>query len=400
MLPRGSGVALGILVVLCLLGGTAAAADHEVTLTVVVVDEAGEPVGSGVTVEATWDGGEAVGETAANGRVLLDVPEGTDVELDVDDDRYVRNQPLSVPDADQRDVELQAFPSGTATVSVTDADGGPLSDATVRFRRGGEVVSSGETDADGVFESATVEDGQYSLQVVKPGYYRFSDRLDVDGETDTGVALEAGRVTLDVAVLDDHFAEPRRVSDARVLVEAPAVGFDANVSASDGVASLNVPVNARYRIAPTKPGYVGSDRSVDVTETDRSVNVTAQRAPELTVAVSNQRVVVGESTRVTVRNAYDEPVPNATVRLDGTSAGSTDARGELSVRIDDPGELTIAASDGDLDSEPVTVTGVTPETVTESPDPTGTTETGRDIPGFGIVGALLALLVVSALTRR
>lgn len=112
----------------CLLGTTAVAAQNDVTMTVTVVDQNGEPVGSGVTVAATWDGGETTGQTASNGKVFLDVPEGADVELDIDDDRYVRNQPLLVSDATQRDVDLRVSPQGVATVSVTDTDGEPLSE--------------------------------------------------------------------------------------------------------------------------------------------------------------------------------------------------------------------------------------------------------------------------------
>jgi PGF-CTERM protein len=398
-----------VLVAACLLGAPLVTADNGVTMTVTVVNQTGEPVGSGVTVAETWDGGETTAQTAANGRVFVDVPEGVDVELDVvDDDGYVRNRPLVVADADERDVELQVSPQGVATVSVNDTGGDPVPDATVRFRRGGEVISSGETDADGVFESAIVEQGDYSVQVVKPGYYRVSRRVTVGAETESGFMLEAGRVPLDVVVFDDHFAEPQRLSDARVLVDG--TGFDANVSAGDGSASLSVPVNTRYRIVAVKSGYDGERRTLDVREEARSVNVTAQRIPELVVTVSNQRVVVGETTRVEVTNAYGEPVPNATVQLDGSEAGTTDDRGEVSVRIEAAGNRTIVASGGGLDSDPVTVTGVDSDAGTDTGTPTNTetsteaestpTETSGQTPGFGVVVSVAALLIAFGVRVR
>lgn len=403
MPPHRVVVAL-VLVAICLLAPGVVTADDEVTLTVTVVNETGESVGSGATVAATWEGGETTGETAANGKVFLDVPDGADVELDVvGDDRYVRNRPLVVSDADEQEVELQVFPQGTAAVTVTDADGEPVPDATVRLRRGGNVISSGGTDGDGVFESGTVEQGAYTVQVVKPGFYRVSEDLTVEAATETGVALEAGRVTLDVTVFDDHFADPQRLSDVRVLVAAD--GFDANVSTSGGTASLNVPVNTRYRIVAVKSGYDGERRSVSVGEEPRMVNVTAQRTPELVVTVSNERVIVGETTRVAVTNAYDDPVPNVTVRLDGSPVGTTDDRGEVSVGIEEAGERTIDATAGELDSDPVTVTGVDPdadtETVTDTASPTADpTETSSSTPGFGVAVAVVALVVAFGVRLR
>ncbi len=389
-----------VLVAICTAGTAVVAADDNVALTVSVVNEDGDPVG-GATVEATWDDGEAARTTASNGKVFIDVPRGADVELDIDDDRYVRNQPLTVQNATERDVELRVFQRGEATVTVTDTDGAPLSDATVTLMRESRTVSSGETDDDGTFNTGTVEQGEYRVSAVKPGFFRAESDLTVDEETEYEIAIEAGRVTLDVNVVDDHFEEPRTLTGARVLVESEP--FDANVSASDGSASLNVPVNTRYRISPTKPGYDGTARSMSVREQPRSVTVSAQRTPELTLSVSNRRVIVGETTRVTVTNAYDEPVPDVTVRLDGDQVGETDDRGELSVSIDTVGEQTVTASDGTLDSNSVTVTGVDPDSDAE-PEPEPEPEPSEpepepepeDTPGFGIAAAVLALIALFA----
>ena len=387
----------------CLLGTTAVAAQGDVTVTVTVVDQNGESVGSGVTVNATWDGGETSARTAANGQVFLDVPEGADVELDIDDDRYVRNQPRLVSNASQRDVELRVSPQGVAAVSVNDTDGEPLPDATVRLWRDGEVASVGDTGDDGVFRSDAVEQGQYRLQVVKPGYYRTSEQVTVNATTETGVTLEAGRVSLDITVFDDHFEEPRRLADTRLLVEGS--GFDANVTAGDGSASLSVPVNTRYRIVAIEPGYEGDQQTVSVGESAQAVNVTAQRIPELVVTVSNRRVIVGETTRVGVTNAYGEPVPNATVQLNGSAAGTTDDRGEVTVSIDEPGNRTIVASDGEIDSDPVVVAGVDPDAETETETATTTASptaepTETSTPGFGVVITVAALLVAFGAIHR
>lgn len=377
------------------LSSGAVAAD-DVALTVSVVDEDGDPVAD-ATVEATWDGGEATGTTASNGRVFIDVPEGEDVELDIDDDRYIRNRPLAVRDADERDVELPVASRGEAVVTVTDTEDAPLSDVTVRLRQDGRTVARGETNDEGVVRTGAVEQGEYRLSAVKPGYFAGQRDLSVGADTEATVSLESGRVALEVAIVDDHFEEPRTLTDARVQIEGDA--FDGELSASDGSASVNVPVNARYTVSAQKEGYEPTPRQVSVTEEPRSVTVTAQRTHELVASSSNDRVIVGERTRIDVVNAYDEPVSGATVRLNGDPVGETDDRGELTVGLDTVGDATIVADDGRVESEPITVTVIDPDSGDEPEDGTddGPSEAETDdLPGFGVGAAVVALLVALA----
>lgn len=402
---RTSLVALFTIVALaCVVGSTAVTANDEVALTVSVVDQNDTSV-SGAVVEATWDGGEATGTTASNGRVFIDVPQGADVELDIDDERYVRNKPLLVSNAEEQDVELRVFPHGQAAVTVVDTDGQPLSEATVRLRQGGSTMASGKTDGDGVFRSNVVEQGEYSVSAVKPEYYEANEDIRVEEETEAEIVLEGGRVTLDIEVVDDHFEPPQPLSDARVRVEADQ--FDADVSATDGSASLNVPVNTRYRVEASKDGYDGTPRQLPVREEPRSVTVNAQRTPELVATAESTRVIVGERTRIGVANAYDEPVSGVAVRLNGEQVGETDDRGEISVQIDSTGEKTITASDGQLESDPITLTGIDPDAESEEPDdaseetPTDTseetpTESPEETPGFGVAIAVVALAIAFA----
>ncbi|MFO7926548.1 MAG: carboxypeptidase-like regulatory domain-containing protein [Halobacteriota archaeon] len=380
-------------VVLCLGLSATVAANDEVSLTVAVVDQTEAPVGD-ATVEASWDGGEATGTTASNGKVFIDVPQGADVDLDIDDDRYVRNRPLSISDADEREVELQVLPQGTATVTVIQSDGQRLSDANVRLRQDGDTISSGETDGDGTFQTDTIERGEYQLSVVKPGFFRNESELTVGAATERTTVLQRGRVTLEIDVIDDHFEPPQTLTGARVNIEAD--NFDANVSASDGSASLNVPVNTRYRIVATKDGYEGTPHVQTVGEESRSTTVAAQRVHELTLTASNDRIIVGETTRIEVTNAYGEPVQGATVRLDGEAVGETDDRGETTVRIETVGDRTIDASDSRTESDPITVTGIDPDAETEPPEATPTA-TPEETPGFGVAVTVLALALAVAM---
>lgn len=404
-------VAVAVLAVAVVATG-GAVGQEQVTLTVSVTDQEGDTVG-GVSVEATWETesgetGTVTGTTASNGNVLLDAPANATVELDVDDDRYVRNRPLRIENASEADVALGVSRSGTATVSVLDPENKTLADATVAVREDGRAIDRGTTGSDGTYETARLERGTYEIEVVKPGYFEESREVTVSANTETAVTIERGTTTLDVRVFDDHFDPPTAIETGSVRVSSSV--FDGEVTVTEGTASLTVPVNALYTVEVVKDGYGGSPARVRVRESATATNVTAQRVPTLTVAPANDRVLVGETTRVTVRNAYDEPATGVTVVVDGEAVGETDDRGEIDVEISSTGNRTIVARSDDAESDPVTVEGV--ETAEEADsdadgdngsdaDGDGGSDTTDDgAPGFGVVAAVIAVLAAAAVVGR
>ncbi|MFW5964033.1 MAG: carboxypeptidase-like regulatory domain-containing protein, partial [Natronomonas sp.] len=160
-------------------GGAAAQSGSQVTLTVSVVDQANSSV-RGATITASWEGGERTATTASNGRAFVDVPEGETIELDAEHEEYIRNHPLVIEEATERDVTLRVSEKGNATVTVTDANDETLRNTRVEFRRDGRTAAEGWTDEDGTFSTDTIEQGEYSVAVVKPGYYRETSTVDVD----------------------------------------------------------------------------------------------------------------------------------------------------------------------------------------------------------------------------
>ena len=401
--------AAALLIAVAATGGAVGQQSDPVTLSVSVTDQGGDGVG-GVTVEAAWETesgetGTASGTTASNGMVLLDVPEEAAVELDVDDDTYVRNEPLRIDNASASAVDLDVSRSGTATVSVVDAQNRSQADARVTVREDGRSVDRGETGSDGDYETGRLERGTYEIPVVKPGYYETEREVTVSLNTEVTVRIERGTVTLDVRTFDDHFDPPEPIDNGSVRVSSSV--YDGEVTVTEGAASLNVPVNAAYTVEVVKDGYDATPKRVRVEESAISTNVTAQRTPALSVAPSNQRVLVGETTRVTVRNAYEDPVTGVTVEVDGEAVGETDERGEIDVPISSAGDRTIVARDGGIESDPVTVEGV--ETADEvdgndsnasDSDDDGSGDTDDGAPGFGVVAAVLALIAAAAAGRR
>lgn len=419
-MSRSSAVVVTVLLVVSVLApsaiGGAAAQDDTVTVTLAVVDSNGDPVGD-IDVSVTWDGGDGgpINETTAgNGKAFVDVPRGADLEIEIDDEEYVRNSPFVKFDAAEEEIRVPVSLSGQAALTVQSEDG-PVSNADITLLKGSTDVETVSTNESGEATTRRLERGNYRLRVEKPGFYTNNSELALTGETEKRVTLERGTVSVDFRVVDDNFDEARPVENATVAV--PEIGYSSRTF-DNGETSTSVRVNREYTAEVSKDEYETVSQQFTVVEEPVSVDIAISRADTLNVQASNNRVVVGESTRITVTDEYGEPVPNAAVRVDGLSASRTDDDGEATVTINSTGNVTVTVSDAGL-SESVTVEGVesgsdrtptpTPESPTPSPaEPTeteamtaDTEETAGDNgPGFGIVVTLAALAGALALARR
>jgi PGF-CTERM protein len=396
---------LTLLVGAGVVAGTAAA-QSQVTLTVTVVDQDGDPL-SGIDISATWNdgaGGPSNETTRANGQALIDVPEGANVTLQIHDDEYVRNVPYVVEDAETESIDVAVSESATATVNAVNGDGQPAENARIRLYRDGNYVVDMNAGSDGTITTRPVEEGEYSVIVTKPGFYRNLTTVPVSGETTTTVRIREGSVLLQATVVDDHFDDPRPIRGANLQVESDN-GFDGTVpTLSDGTASVSVPVNDRYDVTVTKEGYETIERRVSVAEDEKSIDVEIQRTPEITLSPDNRQVVVDANVRLTVTDEYDEPVANATVTRNGTEVGQTDADGEITATVPTAGNVTFTATSGDLTTT-TNVTAFRPDGETTNgaattPEQTATETTDGSGPGFTVALTMAALLVVAVLARR
>lgn len=369
-------------------------------MTVEVVDQRGQPLGN-VEVTASWSGGSAGATTAGNGKVFLDVPAGTQVQLDIDHPAYVRNRPRVVAAAEETDYTLEVHRKGSLALTV-ESPGGAVTDAEVVMQKDGRAVVDRTTNARGTAESGPIEFGNYTLVVRKPGFPVTRQTVVVNDDLSETVEIESASVTLEFRVTDDTFAPARPVTGATVAVrEAGSVR-----TLENGEATASVPVNSWVSYAVTKEGYRNQTGEVFVEETPDRVNVTVQRIPAVNMSASNERIVVGESVTVTVRNEYGEPLSGAAVSVDGEPVGETNGEGQLAVTIDGAGEHTIAARNGQAAAR-IRVTGVEAATSPppETPTPASETESNDPLPfdvetpGFTAVLALVALLGAAALAR-
>ncbi|RXK46369.1 carboxypeptidase-like regulatory domain-containing protein [Halorientalis pallida] len=373
-----------------------------VTLTVTVENEAGMAVG-GAELTATWDDGNRTATTASNGQALIDVPQGADVDISVQSDEYVRNTPYEVDSVGQESVTITVAEKGTAEVQVRDGNGVPVNNAVVQLFHDGETVVNARTNSNGVHQSGTIEQGEYTLRAFKSGYESNGTTFDVDGDVSITTRIQTGSVIATFEVRDDHFDPAEPVEGASISI--PAIPTSTTTLA-DGEATASVPVNSDLEVRITKDGYETVNETLEVGERDTSLDATIRKTEALNMAISDAQILANGSIRITLTNEYGTPQEGVPVMLDGEQVGETDESGELEVRIADPGEHTISAeSEGLSDSstvEAVRPGGPTPEdtaTEVETTDDESTTSSGIG-PGFTPVAAVVAALLAVLVLRR
>ena len=396
-------VVVAFLVVAAVTGTVSATNQAEtVTLTVSVVTADGNPVGS-ADVAATWDDGTRNVTTASNGKAFVDVPANATVRLDVSHPQYVRNEPYVVSNASEQSVEVPMFPRGRIVATVRDSNG-PVAGASVVVRQSGAIVASGQTDADGQFDTGAVEQDEYGVAVGERGYYRNVTTVTVDGTERIDIALQSGSVTLEIRVVDPHFSPPEPVGNATIQIDS--VGEVRSLAS--GETTVRVPVNADLALTVTKPAYETNETTVRIRESDADVNLTLSRTPALNLTSVSNRVVAGERVAVEVVDEYGDPAADATVLRNGSEAATTNAEGRATFRIENPGQHELRARRDGAESDPVTIDALAgeqtapPETTTAAPTTTTDTPTATETgsPGFGPLAALAAVFAAAALLAR
>lgn len=398
------------MVVLVILGGVPAVTSAETTtLTVTVENRSGAAVAD-ATIIASWDGGTSTATTANNGKAFVDVPDDERVELTIDHDQYVRNFPLAIENpSTQSEVTVPVAAKSSLALTVQDSDE-TIADARVVVRQNGRIVADGWSGADGGFETGTIEAGTYNVAVLKPEYYEKRTDVEVSGDTSQTVTIQSGSVPFEFNVTDSHFETPKPVSGATVELD----GIGTVKTAQDGLATARIPVNTEVEMTVTKDGYETKTRTLSIGESAEDVNVDLQRTPGLTVKPANERVVAGEDVIVTVVDEYGDPVADVTVTRNGDVVTKTDGNGQAAIPLAEAGTHELSATNDDLTADTVEVEAVNPagsDTTTTSsstsdsadnePATTTTTPTEEDVdvPGFGIVPALLALLGIGLVRR-
>lgn len=324
-------------------------AQETVTLTVSVVDPTGEAV-QGAELTANWNDNSATATTASNGKAFIDVPAGQEVEIETKHDTYVRNKPYQITAAQEETVEVDMYPKASAVIEVSDSDE-MVDAARVIVRKHGQIAAAGKTNENGVFETGVIEEGEYSVAISKSGYYKKHVDMVAVGDVEKSATIEEGSVTVTFNTIDGHFDEQTMVTNADVQID----GVGSIKTQDNGQVAMNLPVNSKYELTVDKEGYEEVHSQVEVGEEPKETHFTLERTPGIFLETVNQKIVVGERSRVMITNAYGEPVEGATLFLDGESLGETNENGVFMVPVETEGNHTIHATNGNLQSESVAI---------------------------------------------
>ncbi len=375
-----------------------AATANQVTITVTVVDQSGDPI-QNADLSATWEDGSTTATTRSNGKAFIDVPEGAEVEIAVDHRAYVRNVPYRIPAASAEEVTIEVSPKSTGTIVLADQDGA-VPDAQVILRQDGQTIAQGHTNGNGEYTTGVIEAGEYTVRTYKSGYYRKTETLSIRGDTRRELTLERGTVTVTFLVQDQNFNPPEPVADATISGEK----IGSVRTQPNGMQRVTVPVNSMVEVSVTKPGYRTITKELTIQESDTEVEIATRKEPEISFDLAMDRVVVGETMNITITDQYANPVADATVYLDDESIGTSSRDGIVSVPITAAGEHTIHAETDSLTTDQQTIIGVKPAasvTVTETDESSGeasaaasapaTTEPNNEAPQQASVAGLIAI---------
>jgi hypothetical protein len=374
------------------------AAQSDDGFRVVVTDDTGEELAD-ATVNASWGGTRESKTTTSNGTVVFDVPRGEAVFLTVTHPDFASDEQQVVSDlSDPARVEFRT----TGTLVVTASGGGDrLENARVTLtdEETNETVLTGRTGDDGRFTSETIDQGVYNVTVSRTGYFAVEERVAVYGRTTVSTQHQRGSIEVRVTVVDPYFSPAEPVAAADVRYD----GYDGDTTTGNGVVRLLAPLNSRDVLVAEKEGYTTTERTISVGESRRDLTVNLSRTPALDASLSASSVEAGESVTLTVRNAYDDPVTGATVTLDGEHVATTEnGTAEFSVP---PGDHEVVVATAETETA-LSVTGESTPTATVRTEPTPppsptpdapTTETTG--PGFGLLAALVALLLLAVGAR-
>ncbi|MEF8821188.1 MAG: SpaA isopeptide-forming pilin-related protein [Halovenus sp.] len=394
----GATVVVVVLVVGLTIGAVGTvSAQQQTTMTVSVTDGDGNPI-SDAEVTASWGDGDGTATTRSNGNALIDVPTDADIEVSVEHPEYVQNIPKTVDDPDNT-VSIEMLEPGAAEITVVDEENGePVEDVQLTLTHtnvgkhdDGAEVATIETDGNGVAEIAEIEQREYTVETNRPGYLINETTLDLDGNDVTEqIEIESRNVEIEFNITDNYLDSP--VEGAAITVD----GSSAGTTTSDGTQVTRLAVNDNYDITVAKEGYTEKTRELQVGEQPAGFELTIRRTPEISIEPLQTAVVAGQQTQVTITNAYGDPVPEASVSLNGEGVAQTNSQGSATFTVSDAGENTISVEYRGLEDS-ISIEGVEQTADNETED--GSTDSVGT--GFGIAVAVLVIAGLTiALSRR
>lgn len=265
------------------------------------------------------DGTSDSDRTDSSGLAEFDVNEDEDYTVTIEADGYAYFSQDIEMSGEARSVQYWLYPTDRFAFRVLDADGNPISGATVTV--GGTV--KGTTGSEGTV-ATTLDTGEsYLVKVTADGYQDYSQEIYV-GENAVLTTINLVRSTSSV-FLSVFDASKNPVSGATVTLD----GAEAGQTDSYGRFTLSSLVAGTHIITVTATGY--SSWSKTITSTDEQTDLVAELSA-VSVPVS-----------VIVESADHTPLAGVAVSVNGEARGVTATDGTLALDLT-PGTYNITGT--------------------------------------------------------
>lgn len=287
-------------------------------VTVIVTNETGVPVENAtVTVND-----EPVGQTDADGRLDVTLPDEDDIEIEVE----------SEMESDDDETEAEADDE-TETTSTTEVD----------------EESEDDDDSAGWVER-DVDNATVDLTELEGANASLLAQFDVPTGEYTGAMVYISEVN---ATLQNGEHVNVKLPSEKLHVNTPfTVGDGEEVDFVFDITVKKAGNSGKYVLRPVV-SESGKNIEMNVVD-DEGDDGDSDEDDAYNVTVDGN-VSAGEQVTVTVTDAGGEPVRNATVEVNGEVAGETDADGQLEVTVPDADELEIEVEtdegEGELELE-------------------------------------------------
>jgi hypothetical protein len=276
---------------------------------------------SGAIVHMTAGNTSLVKQTDSSGSATFAVTANTHYALDITADNYQpRNTTVNIATVNQA-VQYKLLSGNSFSFVVKDKDTGKaVPGASVRLNG----VLSGQTDDRGILITPVARGKSYQIEVTKDGY-QFSAETRTIGEADAiyTVTLTKAPVGAFVYVIDES---RKPLNGADVYINGTLSGSTNEY----GRTKLSDLVTGDYLIEVRKSGYLTQSRAISLSGQSQDYSFTL---PYENAALT-----------ITVEDKEKNVVPNATIALDGSAAGSTDEHGQLLTHIAFNTDVNISVS--------------------------------------------------------
>jgi hypothetical protein len=259
-------------------------------------------------------------QTDASGAVIFNVNGATLYSVDINAPNYQERGDTVEIGSENQEVQYKLLSGNSFSFVVKDKDSGSaISGAEIRLN----AILAGKTDERGILITPVTRGKSYTLEIKKPGYSSYTETRTISSsDVIYPVGLTKAAVGAYVYIVDES---KMPMSGADIYINGTLSG----TSNEYGRLSLPSLVSGDYLLEVRKSGYTSQSRAISISGQNQDYSFTL---PYENAAMT-----------IFVQDKDQKIVSNATIVIDGTIAGATDDRGQLTTRIkfDQPVNISV-----------------------------------------------------------